>query len=408
MRNIRDDFPVLHQDVHGKPLVYLDSAATSQRPQAVIDATSKFYSTVGASPHRGLYSLAEEATQMYEDARTVVANFIGTQNPEEIIFTRNTSESLNLLACSFAPMVLKPGDSIVITILEHHSNLVPWQRAAQLAGATLEYIYLNENGTLREEEIEQKITERTKIVAFAHVSNVLGCRLPVEKLVARAKQVGAATILDCAQSIPHFKVNLRELDVDFAAFSGHKMYAPMGIGVLYGRKELLDKMPPFLLGGDMIEYVEEQTTTYAPVPYKFEAGTQNGGGAVELVAAIRYIESIGWETIEKNEAELIRYLMEGLKAIPYIEIIGNQDPAAERHGVVAFNVQDVHPHDVASILDSEGVAIRAGHHCAQPLMKYLGVNATCRASIGMYSTKEDIDALLAALPKTRRYLGFAD
>lgn len=408
MRDIRSEFPAINQQVHGHPLAYLDSAATSHRPQSVLRAVTDFYSTAGANPHRGLYAMAENSTRAYEGARETVAEFVGAMDPAEIIFTRNASEAINLVAFCYAAVVLKPGDEVAITIAEHHSNLVPWQRAAQAAGAKLVYMYVDENGNLPDEEIETKIGANTRIVAFTQVSNVLGVKMPLAKLVARAKRVDAVTVLDCAQAVPHFKVDLHALDVDFAAFSGHKMYAPMGIGVLYGRKKLLDAMPPFLAGGDMIEYVEEQTTTFAPLPQKFEAGTQNAGGAVGLAAAIRFIQTIGWEEIEKTEAELMHYLVQGLLSVPHISIIGSQDVKAERFGVVSFNVEDVHPHDVASIVDGEGVAIRAGHHCAQPLMKYLGINACCRASLGVYNNKQDIDALVAALPKTRRWLGYAD
>lgn len=408
MNDIRSDFPVLQVQQHGKPVVYLDSAATSQRPVQVLQAVDDFYRTSGANPHRGIYSLAEKATLAYENARESVAGFIGAPFAEEIIFTRNASEALNLIAYCYAPTVLQKGDKIVIPISEHHSNLVPWQRAAKATGAVLEYLYLDENGNIPEEEIEKKITPGTKIVAFAQVSNVLGCQLPVQKLVAKAKAVGAATVLDCAQSVPHFKVNVTGLDVDFAVFSGHKVYAPMGIGVLFGKRQLLNDMPPFLSGGDMIEYVQEQETSWAPLPQKFEAGTQNAGGAIGLAAAIKYIEAIGWPAIEKHETELMAYLMRGLCALPHLQIIGNPNPAAPRFGVVAFNIDGVHPHDVASILDSEGVCIRAGHHCAQPLMHYLNQPATCRASLGLYNNKADVDALLAAIPKVRRLLGYGD
>ncbi|MDL2323519.1 SufS family cysteine desulfurase [Ruminococcaceae bacterium OttesenSCG-928-A16] len=408
MKQYRKDFPTLQMQAHGKPIVYLDSAATSQRPVQVLQAMDDFYRTCGASPHRGIYSLAEKATLAYEEARATTAKFVGVHHPEEIIFTRNASEALNLIAYCYAPMVLQKGDKVVIPISEHHSNLIPWQRATKAAGATLEYLYLNENGEITDAEIAAKITPGTKIVAFAQVSNVLGSHLPVQKLVAAAKAVGAATVLDCAQSVPHFKIDLPELDVDFAVFSGHKMYAPLGIGVLYGKKQLLNAMPPFLSGGDMIEYVQEQETSWAPLPQKFEAGTQNVGGAIGLAAAIEYIETIGWPAIEAHEKELMTYLMEGLAKMPHVHIVGNPNPTAPRYGVVAFTISGVHPHDVASILDTEGVCIRAGHHCAQPLMHYLGQPATCRASLGLYNNKADIDALLAAIPKARRLLGYAD
>ena len=404
MRNFAEDFPALAQTVHGKPLVYLDSAATAMRPACVLAAIERFYRESGANPHRGVYVTAERATALYEQARETTAQFVGA-DPEEIVFVRNATEALNLVAYTFAPLVLRPGDNIVIPVSEHHSNLVPWQIAARKAGAVLTYLYPDAQGRIPEVEIERKITERTKIVAFAQVSNVLGCLLPVEKLVARARQVGAKTVLDCAQSVPHMAVDLHGLDVDFAAFSGHKLYGPMGIGALYGKRELLDMMPPFLSGGDMIEYVREQETTYAPVPQRFEAGTQNVGDAAGLAAAMDYVQSIGWETIHSREKALMARLIDGLLANPYVEIIGSTDKDVPRYGVVAFNITDVHSHDVATILDAEGIAVRAGHHCAQPLMRYLQINASCRASLGLYNTENDIDRLLEAIPKVRRVFG---
>jgi cysteine desulfurase/selenocysteine lyase len=407
MRNIRDDFPILSQEINGKPLVYLDSAATSMRPKQVLEAVDGFYRQVGANPHRGLYALGEQATAAYESARETASKFIGAR-PEETIFTRGATESLNIVAYCYAPTVLKPGTSVVIPISEHHSNLVPWQRAVRAAGAELRYLYTDENGELSDDEIEKKIDKTTKIVAFSHVSNVFGGMFPVQRLVARARQVGAAAVLDCAQSAPHLALNLCGLEVDFAAFSGHKLYAPMGIGVLYGKRELLEAMPPFLAGGDMIEYVEEQTSTYAPLPQKFEAGTQNAGGAVGLAAAMRYIESIGWEDIRTHEQALMRRTVSGLSAVPHVTVLGNPNPDAERYGVAAFNIDGVHSHDAATLLDGDGVAIRAGHHCAQPLMKYLGIGSSCRASLGIYNTEQDIDALLESIPKVRRILGYGN
>lgn len=406
MMDYTSQFPALAQQANGHRLAYLDSAATAMRPARVLKAVEDFYTHAGANPHRGIHVLGQRATEMYEDARATVAAFINVA-PEEVVFVRNASEGFNLLAYSYAPMVLGPKDKVVITIAEHHSNLVPWQQAVHKAGAQLVYMYLNKDGTLPEAEMD-KIDANTKIVAFTHVSNVLGCHMPVKQLVQRAKAVGATTVLDCAQSVPHFAMDLRALDVDFASFSGHKMYAPMGIGVLYGKKALLEEMPPFLFGGDMIEYVEEQTTTFAPPPAKFEAGTQNAGAAVGLAEAVRFIQDIGFEEIEKRETELVRYLMEGLVQNRHVKILGNQNPSGRRVGVVAFTVEGVHPHDVASIVDADGVAIRAGHHCAQPLGHYLGVPSSNRASFGIYNTKQDVDALLNALPKTRRMLGYAD
>lgn len=403
----KKDFPILQQQVNGRPLVYLDSAATAQRPAAVLEAVDRFYRTSAANPHRGVYYLAEAATAAYEGARQTVAAFAGAGAPEEIVFTRGATEGLNLLAYTLAPLVLRSGDSIVLPISEHHSNLVPWQRAAEASGAELRYLYLDDAGHYTDGEIEQKITDDTKIVAFAQVSNVLGQRLPVQKLVARAQQVGAVTVMDCAQSVPHMPLRLRDEGVDFAVFSAHKLYGPMGIGVLYGKSEWLEKLPPFLSGGDMIEYVEEQRATYAQAPQKFEAGTQNVGGAVGLAAAIEYLGQYDWTEIQAHEEALLRRAMEGLAGLPYVRILGDTNPANKRCGVVSFVMQDVHPHDVASILDANGVAIRAGHHCAQPLMRHLGVNASCRMSVGMYNDERDVDAFLKSLPQARRWLGYA-
>ncbi|MDR0861238.1 MAG: SufS family cysteine desulfurase [Oscillospiraceae bacterium] len=409
-KNFAADFPALNQQVNGNRLVYLDSAATSMRPQSVLDAAVDFYSTKGANPHRGVYKMAEEATAAYENSRAAVASYLSIDT-DELIFTRNASESLNIVMYSYALDALKPGDSIVIPVSEHHSNLVPWQRAAARTGATLEYLYVDRvTGAISDDELERKITSKTKIVAFAHVSNVLGVLFPIEKLIARAKAVGAVTVLDCAQTIAHMPLDLHALDVDFAAFSGHKMYAPMGIGGLYGKRELLARMEPFLFGGDMIEYVREQDTTFAPAPQKFEAGTQNAGGAVALAAAIDYIKAIGWDILEAREAALMRRLVAGLNGLKDVTVIGDSNPDAPRYGVVAFNLRDVHSHDVASILDSYGIAIRAGQHCAAPLMDYLQLpfKSSCRASLALYNTEEDVDRLLECLPLVRGKMGYGD
>lgn len=399
------DFPILNESMNGHRLVYLDNAATSQRPLPVLHAVDEFYRTQNANPHRGLYGLSVEATQRYEDARHTVAEFIGAAKDCEVIFTRNASESLNLVAYSYGMTFVKEGDEIVLPVSEHHSNLVPWQMVARAKGAKLVYLYPDETGKLSEADIEEKITSKTKIVALAHVSNVLGTVYPVKKIAEKAHSVGAVVVLDCAQSIPHMSVNVRELGADFMAFSGHKMMAPMGIGVLYGREEILNNMPPFLSGGEMIEYVHEQDATFAPLPQKFEAGTQNVGGAVGLEAAIKYLQSVGYERIQKTEQELLNYALDGMAKIPHLTVHGGTDNRKNRCGVISFNVDDVHPHDVASILDMNGVAIRAGHHCAQPLMEYLKVNATCRASLYFYNTKEDIDIFLESLKKVRGWLG---
>ena len=402
LNKYREDFPILKAN---ESLVYLDSAATTQKPFSVIEKMKEYYFEENANPHRGLYDLSVKATKAYEDAREKVAKFIGANSSKEIIFTRNTSESLNLVAMTYGKMVINEGDEIVISILEHHSNLIPWQRLAKEKGAVLKYLYLD-NYRITSEEIESKITSRTKIVAITHVSNALGIKTPVEEVVKKAHSVNAVVILDCAQSIPHGRIDVQELDVDFIAFSGHKMLAPMGIGVLYGKESLLEITPPFLTGGEMIEYVTEYDVTYAPLPQKFEAGTPNVSGAVGLAAAIDYIESIGYETIRRIEENLIQYAMDKLEKIPFVEIYGNLDE--ERTGVIAFNIVDVHPHDTSSILDGEGIAIRAGNHCAQPLMKYLGVPSTCRASFYFYNTREDVDKFIESLGKVRRVLGFVD
>lgn len=399
------DFPILQKPMNGKSLVYLDNGATTQKPLAVIQAVDDYYTTFNANPHRGAYDLSVKATEIYEGARETVQKFIGAANSYEVIFTKNATESLNLLAYSYGMNFIEAGDEIVISIAEHHSNLVPWQQVAKAKGATLKYIYLDSVGRITQQEIDAKITDKTKIVAVTQVSNVLGIINPITDIVKKAHSVGAIVIVDGAQSVPHFKVDVQALDIDFLVFSGHKMLSPMGIGVLYGKEALLDKMPPFLCGGDMIDYVWEQETTFAPLPAKFEAGTQNVGGAAGLAAAIEYIEKIGFDKIEAIEADLIQYAIPKLKALPYITLYGSDDLSVKT-GVIAFNVADIHPHDVSTILDADGVAIRAGHHCAHPLMQYLGVNATCRASLYFYNTREDVDKLIDSLSRVRGVLGY--
>lgn len=399
------DFPALDQEFNGHKFVYLDNAATTQKPTSVIDAVDEYYRKNNANPHRGAYALSVKATDLYEGARDVVRDFIGAEKSKEIVFVRNATEGLNLIAFSYGLNFLNPGDEIVISIAEHHSNLVPWQQVAKAKGAVLKYLYLNDDGIIPKEEFESKITSKTKIVSVTQVSNVLGTINPVKEIVEKAHSIGAIAIVDMAQSIPHMKVNVKALDVDFAVFSGHKMLAPMGIGVVYGKEALLEKMPPFLCGGDMIEYVWEQETTFAEVPQKFEAGTQNVGGAVGLTAAIEYINKVGIENIEAIEKELTSYALEKLGEIPHLTIYGTKD-INKKAGVISFNVDDVHPHDVATILDSYGIGIRTGHHCANPLMRYMKVNATCRASFYLYNTKEDIDALANGLKNVRKWLGY--
>ena len=405
-KSIQKDFPLLGQEMNGKKIAYLDNGATTQKPNEVIRAIHSYYGGCNANPHRGAYALSVEATEIYESARARTAKFIKARRPEEIIFTKNATEALNLIAYSYGFHNIKKGDEIVITIAEHHSNLVPWQAVAKHVGATLKYIYLEKDGNLSAEDIEQKITERTKLVAVTQVSNVLGLKNDVKSIIQKAHSVGAVAVVDGSQSVAHMAVDITDLDCDFFAFSGHKMLSPMGIGVLYGKYEILDEMPPFLLGGDMIEYVEEQDTTFAELPAKFEAGTQNVGGAAGLAAAIDYLENVGFDTVEAIERELVDYALPKLRVLPYIELYGCDSSRDNKTGIIAFNVKDVHPHDVATILDSEGVAVRAGHHCAQPLHKYLGVNASCRASFYLYNTKEDIDRWVEALTKVRGVLGF--
>ena len=408
VRDFRRDFPLLKQTMNGRPIVYLDNGATTQKPEAVIKAVADYCTYCNANPHRGAYELSVKATDIYETARTRTQHFIGAARPEEIIFTKNATEALNLVAYSYGCANIREGDEIVITISEHHSNIVPWQFVAKARGAVLKYIYLAEDGNLSAEDIAAQITEKTKIVAVTHVSNVLGLVNDVRTIADRAHAVGAVIIVDGSQSVPHIAVDVQAMDADFFAFSGHKMLSPMGIGVLYGKCDILDAMPPFLFGGDMIEYVGEQDTTYAELPAKFEAGTQNVSGASGLIAAIDYLEKVGFDRIETIERDLISYALPKLRELPFVELYGCDSKRDNKTGIITFNVKDIHPHDVASILDSYGVAIRAGHHCAQPLMRYLGQNATCRASFYLYNTHEDIDRFIEALKKVRGVLGYGD
>jgi len=393
--DFKKDFPIFEN----RDISYLDSGATSQKPQYVINAVEEFYKKFNANPHRGAYSLSLEATEQYENTREKIAKFINARNKEEIIFSKNASESLNLIAYSYGLSNLKQNDEVVLSIMEHHSNLVPWQFVTKQTNSILKYMYINNEFELSKEEIESKITDKTKVVGITHISNVLGTINNVKEIIKYAHKKGAIVIVDASQSIPHTKVDVQDLDADFLVFSGHKMFAPLGIGVLYGKKELLNKMPPFLMGGDMIEYVYEQNTTYAPLPNKFEAGTQNVEGVVGLGAAIDYIESIGYETINKVEQEVTEYAVNELGKLNFIEM--SVTPNKQNHSsVISFNVKGVHPHDVASILDVNGVCIRSGNHCAQPLLRYMGMDSTCRASFSIYNTKEDVDKLADALNKT--------
>ena len=396
------DFPLLNHQVND--IAYLDNGATTQKPESVIQAICGYYGGCNANPHRGAYALSVKATDIYENARAKTAKFIHAQRPEEIIFTKNATEALNLVAYSYGLAQVEQGDEIVLTISEHHSNLVPWQFVARTKGATLKYIYLEEDGNLSQEDIATKITERTNIVAVTQVSNVLGLKNDVQAIVEKAHSVGAVAVVDGSQSVAHMKVDVQALDADFFAFSGHKMLSPMGIGVLYGKYGILDHMQPFLFGGDMIEYVVAQESSYAEVPARFEAGTQNVGGAAGLAAAIDYLEGVGFDCIEALEKDLVDYALPKLREMDFIELYGCESRRDNKTGIITFNVKDVHPHDVATILDSQGVAVRAGHHCAQPLMKYLGQNATCRASFYLYNTRADIDRWLTALTKVRRVM----
>ena len=402
------DFPILQTKMNGRPIVYLDNGATTQKPEAVIKAVADYCTYCNANPHRGAYELSMKATDIYETARVRTQQFIGAARPEEIIFTKNATEALNLIAYSYGRANIREGDEIVITISEHHSNIVPWQFVAKARGARLKYIYLAEDGNLSAEDIAAQITEKTKIVAVTHVSNVLGLVNDVRTIADRAHAVGAVIAVDGSQSVPHIAVDVQAMDADFFAFSGHKMLSPMGIGVLYGKYNILDAMPPFLFGGDMIDYVGEQDTTYAELPAKFEAGTQNVSGASGLIAAIDYLEKVGFDRIERIERDLISYALPKLRELPFVELYGCDSTRDNKTGIITFNVKDVHPHDVSTILDSYGVAIRAGHHCAQPLMRYLGQNATCRASFYLYNTPEDIDQFIEALTKVRGVLGYGD
>ncbi len=404
MANIGDyrkDFDILNSGDY----VYFDNAATSQRPNQVLDAISNFYRTSNANPLRGLYDWSMAATEMYEDSRRVVADFIGANSPEEIIFTRNTSESLNLVAYSYGLDNVSEGDEVVISVMEHHSNILPWQMVCRKKNAKLVYLEPDEEGVISKEEYESKITDRTKVVAIGHVSNVMGVTNPVKEIAAYAKSKGAIVVVDGAQSTPHMRVNVQELGADFFAFSGHKMLGPMGIGVLYGKKDLLENMSPFLTGGEMIEYVTRTDATYAELPHKFEAGTVNASGAVGLAEAIRYLQNVGFEAIEAQEQKLTALLMEGMSKLPYIKIYGSKDP--KKHcGIVTFTIDGVHPHDISSVLNDDHVCIRAGHHCAQPLMQFIGAGSTARASLYFYNTEEEVKIFLEKLAKVREVMGY--
>ena len=396
--DIRNDFPILSRSVHGKPLVYLDSTASSQKPRAVIDTMNVYYETYNANVHRGVYEISEEATAAMEKARVKVARFVNARQGKQIIFTRNTSEGINLVAYSWGNANIKAGDLIILTEMEHHSNLVPWQLLAQRTGARLEFVPVTDDGLLRLDIYEQLLQQQPKLVAFTHMSNVLGTINPAQAMIAQAHAVGATVLLDAAQSVPHLQVDVQALDVDFLCFSGHKMLGPTGIGVLYGKRDLLEAMPPFMGGGDMIRTVSLRESTWNDLPWKFEAGTPAIAEAIGLGAAVDYLNSLGMQNVVRHEQEITSYAMQQLQEIPGLTIYG--PPAALRGGVLSFTLGDIHPHDLASILDQEaGVAVRAGHHCAQPLMERFGLAATARASFYVYTIKEDIDILVQGLRK---------
>jgi cysteine desulfurase/selenocysteine lyase len=394
----RADFPILHQEVHGKPLVYLDSAATSQKPRQVIDAVSRYYECDNANVHRAVYQLAERATRAYEDARTVVARHIGAGDPREIVFVRGTTEAINLVAQSFGRVHVGEGDEILVTGMEHHSNIVPWQLLCREKGAHLRVAPLDERGDVILEEYEKLLSPRTRLVAAVHVSNALGTVNPVETFIELARERGIPVLLDGAQAVPHMPLDVGSLGCDFYAFSGHKVYAPMGIGVLWARGAHLEAMPPWQGGGEMIASVTFEKTTFNEVPYKFEAGTPDVAGAVGLAAALRYVEGLGLDAIAAHEAELLAYGTDLLTGLGGVELIGT---ARRKAGVLSFVLDGIHPHDVGTILDREGIAVRTGHHCAQPVMDRYGVPATVRASLGLYNTREDLDALARGLGVVR-------
>ncbi len=403
MRNVRSDFPILGREINGRPLIYLDSAATSQKPRQVVEAVARFYREANANVHRGLYVLSVEATELYEGARKKVAAFIGA-SPEEVIFTRGTTESLNALAYSLGEARVGPGDEILVTAMEHHANLVPWQLLARRKGARLLAVGITPEGELDLGDLEDKLSDRTRVVAVTHVSNVLGTVNPIPEISRMTHEAGAVVVVDAAQSVPHMRVDVQELGCDFLAFSGHKMLGPTGVGVLWGRRELLEGIPPFLTGGEMIREVWIDRATWNDIPYKFEAGTPPIAQAVGLGAAVDYLVELGMEEVRRHEEELVGKALEGLLSRDYVEIYGPKDPA-RRGGVVAFNLRGIHPHDVATLLDQEGIAIRAGHHCAQPLHRLLGVPASCRVSVYVYNTVDEIEAFLDALDRVWESLG---
>ncbi len=411
MTDYKKDFPLLASI--GKPentaiqhdWIYIDNAATSQRPQCVLDAETEFYQKYNANPLRGNYPLSVEATEHYEDARKAVRDFLGAKSAREIIFTRNTTESINLVAYSYGLSHVQAGDEILVSIMEHHSNLLPWQMVARQTGATLRFMECRQDGSLDLDEVQEQITEKTKIVAITQISNVLGRENPVKEIAAMAHAKNAVIVVDGAQSTPHMAVNVQDLDVDFFAFSGHKLFGPMGIGVLYGKKKLLKDMPPFLSGGEMIESVTRDSAKYAELPHKFEAGTVNAAGAVGLHAAIRYVQSIGFDVMQERELAVTRRAFEGLKEIPHVHVLGS-DKAEEHTGILTFTIDDIHPHDVSEILIADGICVRAGHHCAQPLLTHLGISSATRASFMFYNTEEEADLFVKSIAGIRERMGY--
>ncbi|MGM9694435.1 MAG: cysteine desulfurase [Alloprevotella sp.] len=399
LEKIRSDFPILERKVYDRPLVYLDNAATTQKPRCVVDAMSEEYFSVNANVHRGVHFLSQQATGLHEAARERVARFIGASSSSEIIFTRGTTESLNLVASSFSEAFLQEGDEVLLTVMEHHSNIVPWQLVRERKGIVLKVIPINDAGEVDLEAYEQLFTPRTRLVAVTHVSNVLGTVNPVKQMAAVAHAHGAHILVDGAQSVPHFSVNVQDLDCDFLTFSGHKVYGPTGIGVLYGKEDLLDRMPPYQGGGEMISRVTFEHTTFERLPFKFEAGTPDYVGAHGLGVALDYVERLGMENIHRHEKELTRYAMEQLSLIPGMRLFGT---AAEKDAVVAFTVGDIHPLDLGTLLDRLGIALRTGHHCAQPLMARFGVESMARASFALYTTRTEIDALVSAIDRVRK------
>ena len=401
--DFRGDFPILNKGDY----IYFDNAATSQRPTAVIDAIKDFYENANANPLRGLYDWSVDATERYENARKTVADFIGASSTEEIIFTRNTTESLNLVAYSYGLENVSEGDEVVISVMEHHSNILPWQMVCREKKAKLVYLEPDEEGVITPAEYQSKITDKTKIVSIGHVSNVFGVTNPVKEIAAYAHEKGATVVVDGAQAAPHIAVDVKDIDADFYAFSGHKLMAPMGIGVLYGKKAILENMKPFLTGGEMIEYVTREDATYAELPHKFEAGTVNAAGAVGLEAAIKYLQKVGFDFIKEQEDKLTARIMEGMKKLPYIKVYGSSDPL-KHSGIVTFTIDGVHPHDISSVLNDDRVCVRAGHHCAQPLMQFIGAGSTARASVYFYNTEEEVDRFLEHLANVRGFMGYED